>query len=106
LGLLATITLKAVPFCIYTPFPSASAIFLKCMLEIMFCEGVQHALQFCPDHLSFVRMLGNRKVTRAKSDKLISWVVDESNIAFGKKFPGERRLCKMVHCHDAKPLYL
>jgi hypothetical protein len=28
-------------------------------------------------------------------------VVIESHVAFGKKFPGEKKNCEMVHCHDA-----
>jgi hypothetical protein len=46
LGPLATITLKVVPFRMYAPFP-ALLPFFKCILEIVFCEGVQHCLQFC-----------------------------------------------------------
>jgi hypothetical protein len=53
LGLLATIDL--VPFCIYAPFP-ALLPFSKCMLEIMFCVGVQHRLRFCLHHLNCVKM--------------------------------------------------
>jgi hypothetical protein len=35
--------------------PNASALF-KCILEVVFCEGVQHRLRFCLDHLSCVKM--------------------------------------------------
>jgi hypothetical protein len=35
--------------------PSASAIF-KCILQVVFCEGVQHRLRFCLDHLNCVKM--------------------------------------------------
>jgi hypothetical protein len=51
LGLLATITLEAVPFRTYAPFP-ALLPFFKCFLQVMFCEGVQHRLWFCLYHLS------------------------------------------------------
>jgi hypothetical protein len=53
LGKLATITLEVVPFHLYALFP-ALLPFFKCILDVMFCEGVQHLLRFCPSHLSFV----------------------------------------------------
>jgi hypothetical protein len=28
----------------------------KCILEVVFCESVQHRLRFCLDHLSCVKM--------------------------------------------------
>jgi hypothetical protein len=43
LGLLATITLEVVPFHVYAPL-SALLPFLKCILEVVFCEGAQHSL--------------------------------------------------------------
>jgi hypothetical protein len=55
MGLLATITLKAVPFRAYAPFP-ALLPFCKCILEVVFREGVQHSLRFCLKHLSCVKM--------------------------------------------------
>jgi hypothetical protein len=55
LGLLATITLKVVPFRAYVPFP-ALLPFLNCTLEVVFCEGVQHRLRFCLEHLNCVKM--------------------------------------------------
>jgi hypothetical protein len=39
LDLLATITLKAIPFHPYTPF-SELLPFFKCILEVVFCEDV------------------------------------------------------------------
>jgi hypothetical protein len=39
LDLLATITLKVVPFHAYAPFPALFP-FVKGILEVMFCEGV------------------------------------------------------------------
>jgi hypothetical protein len=39
LGLLAAITLEVVPFCEYARF-LAFLPFLKCIMEIVFCEGV------------------------------------------------------------------
>jgi hypothetical protein len=45
MGLMATITLKAVPFCMYAPFPELLP-FLKCILEVVACENVQQCLSF------------------------------------------------------------
>jgi hypothetical protein len=59
MGLLATITLEVVTFYLYAPFP-ALLPFLKCILEVVFCEGVQHCLQFCLDHLSCVSFIFNQ----------------------------------------------
>jgi hypothetical protein len=30
--------------------------FFKCILEVVFCEGVQHRLQVCLDHLSCIEV--------------------------------------------------
>jgi hypothetical protein len=43
LGLLATITLKVVPFREYAMFP-AFLQFFKYILEVVLCEGVQHRM--------------------------------------------------------------
>jgi hypothetical protein len=39
----------------YTPF-SALVSFFKCILEVVFCECVQHNMRFCLDHLNCVKM--------------------------------------------------
>jgi hypothetical protein len=56
LGLLATITLKVVPFLEYALFPELLP-FLKCILEDVFCEGVQHRLQISLDQHSCVKIV-------------------------------------------------
>jgi hypothetical protein len=56
LDLPTAITLKVAPFQTYAPFP-ALLKFLKCILQVVFCEGVQHCLQFCLNHLSCVEMV-------------------------------------------------
>jgi hypothetical protein len=63
--------------------------FFKCILEIVFCEGVQHCLLFCLNHLicvicvpfSFICNWENRK---------IGWVGDDSHVVFSQKFLGEK----------------
>jgi hypothetical protein len=57
LGLQVTITLKVVPCRAYAPFPVLLA-FSKCILELIFCEGVQNRLRLGLDHLGCVKMVG------------------------------------------------
>jgi hypothetical protein len=52
---LAILTLKIVPFHSYALFPGILP-YLKRIPEVVFCESVQHHLQFCLDHLSCVNM--------------------------------------------------
>jgi hypothetical protein len=52
---LVTVTLEVGPFCTYPPLP-ALLPFLKCILDIIFCEGVQHRLRFYLDHLICVKV--------------------------------------------------
>jgi hypothetical protein len=47
LRLLATITLEANPYRKYAPFP-AILNFVKCIQEVVFCEGVQHTPAILP----------------------------------------------------------
>jgi hypothetical protein len=67
---------------------SASAI-LKCIMEVVFCKGVQHRLRFCLDHCvkmaAFYLQLGKQRKE--------GWVWDESHIVSWWK-----RKCGMV-CH-------
>jgi hypothetical protein len=46
LSLLPTVTLEVVPLRTYAPFPALLPLF-KCILQVLFCEGVQHRLRFC-----------------------------------------------------------
>jgi hypothetical protein len=55
LGLLATITLEAVPFALMY-YSKHFCHFFKYILEVVFREGVQHLLQFCLCQLSCVKM--------------------------------------------------
>jgi hypothetical protein len=37
-----------------------------------------------------------------EKQRKVRWVGDDSHVAFGKKFPGEKkRMCETVHCRDA-----
>jgi hypothetical protein len=80
LGLLSTITLEAVPFCTCSPFP-ALLPFLKCTLEIVFCEDVQHRLRFCLNRLNCVKMAASQSYLQSEKQR---------KVVFGQKFPGEK----------------
>jgi hypothetical protein len=68
------------------PFPSASAIF-KCILEVMFCEGVRHLLRFFLDHLSCVNMAAFQFYLQSGRQRKAEWVEDDSHVVFGKNIP-------------------
>jgi hypothetical protein len=94
LGLLATITLEVVPFCTYAPFP-AFLPFFKCVLVVVSCEGVQHRLQFCLDHLNCLKMVALQFYLQSGKQRKVGWVEDDSHVCFGEKFPGENK-CETV----------
>jgi hypothetical protein len=96
-GLLTTITLEVVPFHAIAPFSAILALF-KCILGVLFCEGVQHRLRFysitspLPKWRPFSSIFnrGNRK---------LGWVEDNSRLISGQKFPGKKgsvRRCVVV----------
>jgi hypothetical protein len=92
LSLLATITLKVVPFHVYdvyAPFPVLLP-FLKCILEVVFCETVQHCLQFCRSHLNCVKMGAFQVYLQLGEQRKVGRVGEGSHLVFGKKFPGEK----------------
>jgi hypothetical protein len=70
--------------------PSASVIF-KCILEAMFCEGVQHLLRFYLDHLNCVKMAAFQFCIQSGKQRRVGCVRDNSHVGFGKKkFPGKK----------------
>jgi hypothetical protein len=69
LGLQATITLKVGPFHAYAPFPVLMP-FLECMQEVVFCEGVQHHLQFYLDHLNCAKMVAFQFYLQSQKQKI------------------------------------
>jgi hypothetical protein len=83
LGLLATITLDLDTFRAYAPFPVLLP-FLKCILEVMFCEGVQHRLRFCLDHLNCVKMGVFQFYLQSEKQKKVRWVGDDSYVVLVK----------------------
>jgi hypothetical protein len=104
LGLLATISLKVVPFCVYPLFPVLLPFF-KYIPEFVFCEGGLHCLRFCISHLSCVKMAAFRFFSITETEvargqvRGMDWVGDNSHVASGQKFPSEKesvRQCIVV----------
>jgi hypothetical protein len=68
----------------------------------MFCEGVQHRLQFCLNQLNCVKMAAFQFYLQMGKKRKIGWVGDNNHVVSGKKkFSGEKRKCKTVCFHDA-----
>jgi hypothetical protein len=87
LGLLATTALEVVLFRKDALFPALPSFF-KCILEVVFCEGVQHCLQFflyylnCQNgSLSVVSSIGKQRK--------VGWVT----CCFWSKIPWWKRKC-------------
>jgi hypothetical protein len=76
-------------------------------VEIAFYEGLQHRLRFCLDHFNcvktavyqfYLQSVKQRKVAWDQV-KQVGWVGEDSHVAFGKKFSGEKgnvRRCVVV----------
>jgi hypothetical protein len=90
LGLTATITLGVVLFLFPALLP-----FSKCILEVVFCEGDQHCLRFCLDHLGCVKMVAFQSYLESGKQRKAEWVGDDSYVVFGHKFLGakKKRVC-------------
>jgi hypothetical protein len=84
MGLLANITLEVVPFRSYAPFPALLSLF-KCILEVVFCEGVQHRLRLCLDHLNCVKMAAFQFHLQSGKQRKVGWLGEDSQVVFGKK---------------------
>jgi hypothetical protein len=91
LCLLATITLEVVPFRAYAQFP-AFLPFFKCILEVVFCEGVLRRLRFCLDHLNSVKMTAPQFHLQSEKKRKVGWVGHNSHVVFGNKFRGEKKV--------------
>jgi hypothetical protein len=56
----------------------------------MFCDGVQHRLQFCLNHLICVKM-ATFKFYLPEKQRKVGLVGDDSRVVLGQKFPDEKR---------------
>jgi hypothetical protein len=64
----------------------------------LFCEGVQHCLQYCLDHLNCVKMPAFQFYLQSGKQRKVGWLY-ESHVVFGQKFSGEKgnvRRCVVV----------
>jgi hypothetical protein len=98
LDLLTTIALKVVPFRVHAQFPARLPC-LKCILEVGFCEGVQHRLRFCLSHLNCVKMASFKFYLQSGKQINVGWVGDDGHVVLGQKLPGENgrvRRCVVV----------
>jgi hypothetical protein len=67
-------------------------------MEVVFCEGLQHRMRFCLDHLSCARMAVAQFIFNQENRKL-GLVGDYNHCFFVKKFSGEKgsvRRCVVV----------
>jgi hypothetical protein len=71
LGLQATFDIA--PFRVYASFPELLPIF-KCVLEVVFCEDIQHRLRFCLDHLSCVKVATFQFYLKSGKQRKAEWV--------------------------------
>jgi hypothetical protein len=94
----ATFTLEVVPFLPYAPL-IALLPFLECVLEVVFCEGVSAACDSA-SITSIVKMEVFQFYLQSGKQRKIGWVGDDRHVAFGQKFPGEKK-CETVRCRDA-----
>jgi hypothetical protein len=60
------------------------------MLEVMFCVGVQHRLQFYLDHLNCAKMMAFQFYLQSGKQRKIGCVGDHSHVVFGQNFPSEK----------------
>jgi hypothetical protein len=102
LGLLATISFEAVPIRAYVTFPNSFTI-LKCTLEVVFCESVQHSLRFCLNHFNYVKMAALQFYPQSKKQRKVWWVEDDSHFFFRFRNPLVKNKCEIVRCREATP---
>jgi hypothetical protein len=70
--------------------------FLKRILEVVFCESVQHHMRFCLDHFNCVKMAIFQSYLQSEEQRKVEWVGVDGHVVFGQKFPGEKG---SVKCH-------
>jgi hypothetical protein len=49
-------------------------LFLKCIMEVMFCDGVQHRLRFCLDHFICVKMVTFELYLQSGKQRKVGWL--------------------------------
>jgi hypothetical protein len=82
LGLLAPIIIEVLTFHAYAPFLELLP-FLKCILEVVFCEGLQHFPRFCLHHLNCAKMAVVQFIF-IRGNKKVRWVGGDSHLLLVK----------------------
>jgi hypothetical protein len=90
---------RSSPIPLICTVPSASAIF-KCILQVVFCEGVQHCLRFSLGHLSCVKMTVFKFYLQSGKQRKVGRM-GTTVMLFLSKIPQWKRKCEMAHCCDA-----
>jgi hypothetical protein len=83
LSLLATIAFEVVPYRVYAPFPALLPL-LKCILEVVFCDGVQDRLRFCLDNIICVKMAAFQFYFQSEKQRKLEWVGDDIRVVLVK----------------------
>jgi hypothetical protein len=84
--LLATITSEVVTFRAYASF-STRLTFFKCILIVMFCDSVQHCLQFCLKRFNCVKMADFQFYLQLGNKKKVGWVGDDKSCYSWSQIP-------------------
>jgi hypothetical protein len=63
--------------------------FIKCIQEVVVCEGVQHSQLFCLNNLSCVKMAAFQFYLELGEQKSRVSGGRQSCLFYGQKFPGE-----------------
>jgi hypothetical protein len=72
----------------------------------VFCEGVQHRLRFCLNHLNCVKMAVFQFYFQLGKQRKVESVGDGSYVAFSQKFPGEKRIVRLCVLMMQQPVLL
>jgi hypothetical protein len=57
----------------------------------VFCEGVQHCLQFCLNQLNCVKIAFFQFYLQSRKQRNVQWVGNNSCVVFGKKIQWSKK---------------
>jgi hypothetical protein len=108
-GQLATITFEVVLFHMYSWLTALLPLF-KCILEVLFCDSVQHCLKFCLDRLNCFKMvaiqLGKQRKVVGEQVWRVGWVGMGVIWFLVQKFPGQKGSVKWCAVMMQQPVLL
>jgi hypothetical protein len=97
---LATITLEVDSIGAHAPFPELLPLF-KRILQVVFCEAVQHRLQSCLHRFNCVKMAAFLSYLQSGTQKKVEQMWDRSRVVYSKNSSGEKE-CETLICSDAR----